>query len=127
MSKRTGVLGAAIVAILVAGACVAVACSGAAPSCNSIQAKALAEITNAAASVPQCVVDADCKPINIPGDCLDCVNVAGNDNVRAAVAARTDAVAAICASYHSSGCILIPSGCPNVGSWTCEGGMCAAH
>jgi hypothetical protein len=105
----------------------ALSCSGTAPSCNHFQEQALAEITKAAASVPQCVVDADCKPIDIPGDCLDCVYLAGNDDVRAAVAARTDAVESICASFHRSGCVVIPSGCPGIGPWVCEGGKCEAH
>jgi hypothetical protein len=108
-------------------AVVTIACSESPRSCSGIQADALAELTKAATSVPQCVVDSDCKPIGIPGDCLDCVFLAGNDNARAAVAARADAVAALCASFHNSGCVVVPSGCPGVGSWTCEGGRCTAR
>jgi hypothetical protein len=103
----------------------AAACTDASPSCEERQAKALQEVTAAAMSVPQCATDSDCKVVNVPADCLDCVWLAGGESLRSALSARTATLASICAGFHQAGCHLSPSGCPAVAGWACEQGKCA--
>jgi hypothetical protein len=98
--------------------------SNAALMCPALQEEALAEVSAAVSSVRQCTADADCRPLPVPGSCLDCVHVAGNDDARAALEARAQAIAAVCGRFGAAGCQVIPSGCPPVAGWACEQGRC---
>jgi hypothetical protein len=96
--------------------------------CNAVALRAFAVIDKAVASVdPQCVVDADCKALGVPGSCLDCVHLAGNAQVAAAIAARASDVEAICREFADAGCVVIPSGCPGIAGYRCEQRRCVAR
>jgi hypothetical protein len=93
--------------------------------CNEFPRHAAALITAAAASVdPQCTVDADCKLLSHPGQCIDCFWLAGNEQVAAAIAAQTDAVETLCHQFDAAGCVVIPSGCPGSPPYRCQQGRC---
>jgi hypothetical protein len=95
--------------------------------CAAVQRKAAALVSAAAASVPQCAIDADCQPVNGSFSCVDCLHLAGNDAVRAAVAAQAGAVNELCRSFESASCPLIASGCPDSPGWRCQAGTCVTR
>jgi hypothetical protein len=87
---------------------------GGAPSCSQIQTMALNALTATINSSEQCATKDDCgKLINDIGlDCLDCVFVAGGERLHAAIAAKAAEIKQLCQAFKSSGCKLMPSGCP---------------
>src|SRR5687767_11228344 len=84
-----------------------------APSCNELRKMASDTISSAAATVEQCRSKADCKFVEYgPFDCVDCLFILGNDDVKAAIATKAASVRQICQTFKNSGCKLMPSGCP---------------
>jgi len=95
-------------------------------SCQDLSVEAIAIVTDAAASVPECTVDSDCTNlIKIPADCLSsCVTVYGDDAVQSAVASKEAALADVCSRFHESGCKVSEGGCPNLPLPTCMMSHC---
>jgi hypothetical protein len=97
-------------------------------TCNALSQEAIAIVQNAANSVDQCVVDADCQMFGVPNPCWDSCGqfYAGNQAPRDAIAAQAAAVAAVCDRFTRSGCIYLASGCPGPPSITfrCENRRC---
>jgi hypothetical protein len=84
-------------------------------------------IGKAAMSVDQCSTREECKIVNFSSfSCVDCVWIVGNDNVKAAIEAKGDAIRSICRTFESSGCKIIPSGCPGIplDAFQCQAGQC---
>jgi hypothetical protein len=82
-------------------------------SCEGLGAQALDLLLSASNSVPQCSVDADCKAVNVPADCLSsCITVLGGEGVRSAVASKVAALASVCDRFHQEGCTVSEGGCP---------------
>jgi hypothetical protein len=95
--------------------CAAGKCVFADPTtCNDLSQAAIAIVKNAADSVDQCQVDADCQMFGVPSPCWDSCGqyYAGNQSTRDAIAAQQTAVAAVCDRFTRSGCVYLPSGCP---------------
>jgi hypothetical protein len=95
-------------------------------SCEDLTIQAIAIVEDAAASVPECIVDSDCTNlITIPADCLSsCVTVFGDDAVQNAVASKAAALADVCSRFHESGCKVSEGGCPNHPPATCTMSHC---
>jgi hypothetical protein len=95
-------------------------------SCSALQGTAVAAIVAAAESVQQCTTDADCRPleVSVGSTCTDCLYLAGNAQVSAAIKAKAAAIEQLCADFAGAGCKLSPSGCPGVIGWDCVQGKC---
>jgi hypothetical protein len=83
----------------------------AALSCDQLSMQAVERVLASAASMPQCLQDADCVPPNIDLVCFDLcgVDLAGNPAVQQTVASTARQV---CGPFQSARCRLIPTGCP---------------
>ncbi|HEY0707909.1 MAG TPA: hypothetical protein VGG33_13985 [Polyangia bacterium] len=94
--------------------------------CRALSNKARDTVLETRASVPQCVVDADCKIVNFGVSCVDCLWIIGNDDVKAALTDRSTEIEQPCQTFHEIGCKVIPSGCPPIGvdQFRCEAGVC---
>jgi hypothetical protein len=95
-------------------------------TCQDLSSRALAVLTNAAASVAQCAVGTDCKEIVVPADCLSsCVTVVGNGDVRNAILSKADELASVCRQFHEKRCTVSEGGCPaRPNSYSCVMSQC---
>jgi len=95
--------------------------------CSGLSVQAGGLVNDAVASVEQCVADADCQPITLSFSCVGgCGGPVGGDEVKAALAATTNAVTRLCDVFDAAGCVLLPPGCPGFppGSYLCQQGKC---
>ena len=90
-----------------------------AAECQRISNDAREIVGAAAASVPQCSVDADCRAFDNSVDLAPCWDSCGTPQwgstareaaVRQALA--SDGVTSACSLFYEKGCQIIPSGCP---------------
>jgi hypothetical protein len=96
-------------------------------TCEQLTARALKTIDDAMASVVQCSTSSDCKPIVVAGDCWPSCqtgSLAGNDDAKAAVAAKAGDIAEVCAQFHQRDCKITEPGCPAPGTHECVQGIC---
>lgn len=87
--------------------------------CQSIANKARAAVAAAAASVPQCSSDADCRPYESESDLAPCWDICGSPQwgssaQEAAVldALSSDEVSSACKLFLELECQVVGSGCP---------------
>ena len=99
-----------------------------AATCEALGAEALHLLMSASSSVPQCSVDADCKAVDVPADCLSsCNTVLGGDGVRSALASKAAELASVCDRFHQEGCTVSEGGCPvRPNSYSCVMSKCVS-
>jgi hypothetical protein len=83
-------------------------------TCGQIGGRVNQLVVDAAASVVQCATDADCVPIALTLPCGGggCGEIAGNQAVKDAIAAKAPAIRELCAKFDKGKCVLVPPGCP---------------